>query len=115
MSSMSTVIDFLEMMGSDARLRHASDNDVELALTQADVDGPMSEAILAKNADTVRALLGQVRMGMQQTPVPTPTPQEIPRPTEPEPGKKEDEEEGKTGKPSSHAGGAPSTTVHSSS
>jgi hypothetical protein len=88
---MSRVVDFLEKMGSDARLRHASEDDVELALAEARVDSPMSNAILARNAEAVRALLGQVKMGkIQQTPTPSPAPapEELPRPSPvPEPDK----------------------------
>lgn len=56
---MSNVIDFLERMGQDARLRHASQNEVELALVSEQVDLDLQAAILAKNSSHLGALLGQ--------------------------------------------------------
>lgn len=54
---MSNVIDFMERMGQDARLRHASLGDVELALVQAQVDPEIRAAILAKDQQRLEELL----------------------------------------------------------
>jgi hypothetical protein len=89
-SSMSSVVDFLEKMGSEAHWRDASPQDIELALAEADIDASMSAAILAQSASEVRALLGQAAcMGML---IPGPSPEEAP--DQPEPEKRDDEEEG---------------------
>ena len=55
---MSNVIAFLETMGQDAALRHATQNDVELALTRAQVDLDLQAAILGKDQAQIEALLG---------------------------------------------------------
>ncbi|TAM59037.1 MAG: hypothetical protein EPN49_11705 [Rhodanobacter sp.] len=55
---MSNVIGFLERMGQDAQLRHASQNDVEQALTRAQIDPELQVAILAKDQRRIEALLG---------------------------------------------------------
>lgn len=97
---MSSVIDFLEKMGSDARWRDASPDQIELALAHAEIDGPIGAAILAKNADAVQTLLGQGKqMSML---VPSPTPLDVPpKPQQPVPEEEEEEtEEG--GKPGQH-------------
>lgn len=54
---MSNVIDLIERMGQDARLRHASTGDVELALAQAQVDPEIKAAILARDQQRLEALL----------------------------------------------------------
>ncbi|GLQ96199.1 hypothetical protein [Dyella mobilis] len=124
---MSTVVDFLEKMGSDARLRHASRDEVELALIQADIAGPMSDAILAENAALVRALLGQAKTSnsiLTPSPSPSPTPHEIPKPKPtpaptPAPGEEEDEENDKANpagnKSSNQIGGSSFTSSRSQS
>jgi hypothetical protein len=53
------VIDFLERMGQDAQLRHASQDEVELALTSAEIDPELRVAILARDEQGLQALLGQ--------------------------------------------------------
>jgi hypothetical protein len=57
---MTDVIDFLERMGQDAQLRHASQDEVELALTSAEIVPEMREAILAKDQAQLEMLLGQI-------------------------------------------------------
>lgn len=54
---MSNVIDLIERLGQDARLRHASVADMELALTQAQVDPEIRAAILAKDQRRLEQLL----------------------------------------------------------
>lgn len=53
------VIDFLERMGQDAQLRHASQDEVGLALTGAEIDSELRVAILARDEQGLQALLGQ--------------------------------------------------------
>lgn len=53
------VIDFLERVGQDAQLRHASQDEVGLALSGAEVDTELRVAILARDGQELRALLGQ--------------------------------------------------------
>jgi hypothetical protein len=57
--TMSNFIDFLERMGRDARLRHASQNEVEIALVGEQIDSELQAAILAKDLPQLGALLGQ--------------------------------------------------------
>ena len=57
---MTDVIDFLERMGQDAQLRHASQDEVELALTNAEIAPELQTAILAKDQAHLETLLGQV-------------------------------------------------------
>jgi hypothetical protein len=57
---MTDVIDFLERMGQDAQLRHASQDEVELALTSAEIAPELQVAILANNPARLETLLGQV-------------------------------------------------------
>jgi hypothetical protein len=113
---MPSVVDVLERMGSEARWRRASQDDVEATLVDAGVEAPMRAAILAKNVAEVQTLLGRVKMMPQQTP--TPEPAEIPRPPQPEPGEtEEDEEDGDTpaaSKPSHSVYGAPLPSSRSS-
>jgi hypothetical protein len=89
---MTSVVDFLERMGSEAQWRYASLGDIEAALADAEIDAPISVAILAKSAVEVQALLGQVKMMPQQTAVPSPF--DVPKPPQPGPGEEEQEEEG---------------------
>ena len=56
---MSNVIDLLERMGQDARLRHASQDEVELALAGAQIDPELRAAILAKDQRQLEVLLQQ--------------------------------------------------------
>lgn len=51
------VIGFLETMGADARLRHASAAEVARALAEAGIATPVSSAILAHDADELHALM----------------------------------------------------------
>lgn len=53
------VIDFLESMGQDAQLRHASRDEVGLALSSAEIDPELRVAILARDEQGLQALLGQ--------------------------------------------------------
>lgn len=53
------VIDFLERMGQDAQLRHASQDEVGLALAGAEIDPELRVAILARDEQGLQALLGQ--------------------------------------------------------
>jgi len=55
---MSNVIAFLERMGRDAQLRHASQNEVELALAHAQIDPELQAAIFAKDQQQLETLLG---------------------------------------------------------
>ena len=55
---MPDVIDFLERMGQDAQLHHATLSDVEFALTRAQLDPEIRAAILAKDQPLLEALLG---------------------------------------------------------
>jgi hypothetical protein len=55
---MSNVIDFLEHLGKDARLRHASDLDLEQALIRAQIDPAVREAILLRDQRRLESLLG---------------------------------------------------------
>ncbi|WP_114824747.1 hypothetical protein [Dyella solisilvae] len=54
---MSSVIEFLERMGADARLRHASQEDIAQALEESQVDASLGAAIIARSADELYALL----------------------------------------------------------
>jgi hypothetical protein len=66
---MSSVIDFLERVGSDAQWRTASHDEIELALAAAEIEVPLREAILAKDPSKLEALLGQVpQLGMMTLP-----------------------------------------------
>lgn len=53
------VIDFLERMGQDAQWRHASQDEVGLALAGAEIDPELRVAILARDEQGLQALLGQ--------------------------------------------------------
>jgi|GEM_PF-384777 len=54
---MSDVIEFLEKLGSDARLFQAARETVALALADAQVEAAAGEAILARNVEELQALL----------------------------------------------------------
>lgn len=117
---MSSIVDFLERMGSQAHWRYASHDDIQTALEDAGVEASMRTAILARNADEVQALLGRVKMMPQQVGNPgIPIPHEVPKPPQPAPGEPEEEEEndgptGETKHPKS-AYDSPSSSLHSSS
>jgi hypothetical protein len=57
---MSSIIDFLERMGADAQLRHASKEDLAKALEESQVDAALGAAIIAHStsADEIYGLLG---------------------------------------------------------
>lgn len=55
---MSNVIAFLETMGQDASLAHAGAGTLVVALSNAQIDLPMREAILEMNQKQLEALLG---------------------------------------------------------
>jgi hypothetical protein len=55
---MSNVIDFLEMIGQDARLRHASQDEMKLVLANVHMDSDLQTAILAKDQLQLEALIG---------------------------------------------------------
>lgn len=74
---MSSVIEFLERMGADAQLRHASQEDIELALEESQVDAALGAAIIARSTSDLYALLDQRPMFHVQN----------------NPGKEEEEEE----------------------
>lgn len=65
---MSNVIDFLENMGRDARLRHASPSDVQLALDREQIQPELRGAILAGDQARLEALLGQQILYCMQFP-----------------------------------------------
>jgi hypothetical protein len=113
---MSSVVDFLEKMGSEAHWRHASQDDVEAVLADAGIEASMRTAILAKNATDVRALLGRAQMMTQLTP--TPEPAEVPKPPQPVPGEEEEEQEDAetpgSSKSSKAAAGSSPLSSHSS-
>lgn len=56
---MSSVIDFLEKMGRDAQLRHASADDIAQALAQTQVDSALGAAIIARSTSDLYALMQQ--------------------------------------------------------
>lgn len=55
---MSNVIDFLERFGQDADLRHATDDAIAAALSNAGIESRLQTAILNKDQRTLVALLG---------------------------------------------------------
>jgi len=55
---MSNVIDFLESLGQDAKLRHASRDEMERALLNAQIDPELRAAILDADQARLEALLG---------------------------------------------------------
>jgi hypothetical protein len=56
---MSNVIDFLERMGKDAQLRHASRDQLAFALEGTQIEAPMRSAIVAGDASQLQVLMGQ--------------------------------------------------------
>ena len=65
---MSNIIDFLERMGQDAQLRHASQSDLELALEGMQIDSELQAAILAKDPSQLEALLERAPLFCMQFP-----------------------------------------------
>ncbi|RUL67138.1 hypothetical protein EKH79_00590 [Dyella dinghuensis] len=66
---MSSIIDFLERMGSEAQLRDASPEELELALSETEIEAPLRTAILNKDTSELQALLRLVPLfGIQATP-----------------------------------------------
>ena len=59
---MSNVIDFLERVGQDAQLRHASLDELELVLANAKIDPDLRAAILAKDQARLEVLLGSINV-----------------------------------------------------
>jgi hypothetical protein len=55
---MSNVIDFLEKMGRDAQLRHASNSDLVQALAAEGLEPNVLHALLRKDVHQVETLLG---------------------------------------------------------
>jgi hypothetical protein len=55
---MSNVIDFLERLGQDAQLRHATSTEVEQALTHAQIDPALRAAVLSGDQRALEARLG---------------------------------------------------------
>jgi hypothetical protein len=54
----SNVIDFLQRLGQDATLRHATRTELELALAEAGIDPALREALLGSDQRKLEALLG---------------------------------------------------------
>lgn len=54
---MSNVIDFLEMIGQDARLRHAPCDEMKLTLASMQIDPDLRVAALAKDKRQLEALI----------------------------------------------------------
>jgi hypothetical protein len=106
---MSSVVDFLERLGSEARWRDASEDEIKLALADAGIDAPMCNAILTGNAANLQALLGQKPLMGEQVP----SPEEVPT----DPDKEEEEEDDEThgeSKASNNACNSPAFSSHSS-
>jgi hypothetical protein len=55
---MSNVISFLESVGQDAALRHATKDELELAMSKVQIDPALQTAILGKDQQQLEALLG---------------------------------------------------------
>jgi hypothetical protein len=55
---MSNVIDFLEQVGRDPVLRHASGLEMEAALTQAGIEAPLRAAIVGGDTRLLEDLMG---------------------------------------------------------
>ncbi|HET6555319.1 MAG TPA: hypothetical protein VFG49_17465 [Dyella sp.] len=59
---MSSVIEFLERLGADAQLRHASQEDIARALEEVQMDADVGAAIIARSTSDLYALLKQEPM-----------------------------------------------------
>ncbi|HET6555318.1 MAG TPA: hypothetical protein VFG49_17460 [Dyella sp.] len=55
---MSNLVAFLEKMGTDARLRHASQDELAQALANTQIDASVGAAIIARSTSEVYALMG---------------------------------------------------------
>lgn len=55
---MTSVIDFLERLGQDARLRHASAEELDRVLVSAQIDPAVRAALLGEDQRQLEALLG---------------------------------------------------------
>jgi hypothetical protein len=66
---MSNVINFLEKMGRDAQLRHASRDDLQNALLAGSVSAELSVLLLAGNQSAIESLLGQMPLCCAMFPV----------------------------------------------
>ena len=55
---MSNVISFLESVGQDAELRHATKDELELALSKAQIDPALQAALLGRDQQELEARLG---------------------------------------------------------
>lgn len=55
---MSNVVDFLEQMGRDARLRHATGEAMQAALIQAGIEPPVRAALLGEDRGLLESLVG---------------------------------------------------------
>jgi hypothetical protein len=55
---MSNVIRFLERLGTDAQLRHASDGELEQAMIGAQIDPAIRDALLRRDQRRLEELLG---------------------------------------------------------
>lgn len=55
---MSNVIDFLEMIGQDSKLRHASRDVMETAMANSQIAPELQAAILSKDQQQLEAVLG---------------------------------------------------------
>jgi len=71
---MSSVVDFLEKMGSEAQWRNASQDEIAGALAEAEIEAPMCMAILTGNATEVQTILGQTKLIGEYIPSPSPEP-----------------------------------------
>ncbi|WP_267225321.1 hypothetical protein [Dyella silvae] len=74
---MPSIIKFLERLGTDAQLRHASQEELAKALEESQVDAALGAAIIAHStsADELYALLGLRPMfHTQENPGPWPLP-----------------------------------------
>lgn len=65
---MSNVIDFLEMIGQDARLRHASQEKLKLTLAGTQLDPDLQATILAGDQRQLEALIGAGNVCCMQFP-----------------------------------------------
>jgi hypothetical protein len=59
---MSNVVEFLQRMGQDAQLRHASQNELELVLAGVKIAPELQAAILAGDQAMLEVLLGRVNV-----------------------------------------------------
>lgn len=55
---MSSVMDFLEMIGRDVQLRHASRAEMTAAMAHLQIETEIQAAILAQNQEQLEALVG---------------------------------------------------------